>query len=406
MLVLGDAHADEQSNRRALLAAYEEADVDTALQMGDLLYYDLPLPTWFIAGNNEDLDVIESVRTGSDSDRTTNAHLLASTAVESAGIRIAGLSGNYVPTQFDKGRADLQDDRRRHFVREDIERVMELTEVDVFLTHEAPHGLLQSDGYDVGCKYVDGILRNLNPDSVWSATTTNTSRARSAKRRSSASLRSGRAIISSIRRRSRSNVTHHRRRSRRAALCLRSRVKWCSSLAIETFWAPRSVDESPLDRSHIAFDVGVERTPLQIEEFEQKDRDEDAENPEQYFDVGEKEVMEDDRDRDARSNEAERGNEPVRPGHVGELEVRVVRDGEREKECDGAELGKPLERAEGGERGCEPAHGLTGSRYTTRYRRRSGHYIRTHHTADTGNRQGPIRRSGREFPRSWKSRDR
>ena len=164
MLVLGDAHADEQSNRRALLAAYEEADVDTALQVGDLLYYDLPLPTWFIAGNNEDFDIIESLRTGSDSDRTTNVHLLASTAVELHGIRVAGLSGNYAPTQFDKGRAELQDDRRRHFVREDIERVMELTEVDVFLTHEAPHGLLQSDGYDVGCKYIDGILRNLSPD--------------------------------------------------------------------------------------------------------------------------------------------------------------------------------------------------------------------------------------------------
>ncbi|RMB25347.1 hypothetical protein ATH50_0434 [Haloplanus aerogenes] len=50
--------------------------------------------------------------------------------------------------------------------------------------------------------------------------------------------------------------------------------------SIETFWAPRSVDESALDRSAIAFDIGVERTPLQIEEFEQKDRDENAEDPE------------------------------------------------------------------------------------------------------------------------------
>lgn len=146
------------------MAAYEEADTDTALQVGDLLYYDLPLPTWFIAGNNENLDIIESLRTGSDSNRTTNGHLLASSVVELHGIRVAGLSGNYAPTQYDKSRAELQDDRRRHFVREDVERVIELTEVDVFLTHEAPHGLLQSDGCDVGCTYIDGILRDLSPD--------------------------------------------------------------------------------------------------------------------------------------------------------------------------------------------------------------------------------------------------
>ncbi|AGN00847.1 metallophosphoesterase [Salinarchaeum sp. Harcht-Bsk1] len=164
MLVLGDAHADEQSNRSALLAAYEEADADTALQVGDLLYYDLPVPTWFVAGNDEDLDVVESLRTGSDADRTRNVHLLASTAVERHGIRVAGLSGNYAPTQFDRPRSELENDRRRHFVSDDVERATELTDVDVFLAHEAPHGLLQSDGYDVGCKHVDAILRALTPD--------------------------------------------------------------------------------------------------------------------------------------------------------------------------------------------------------------------------------------------------
>lgn len=164
MLVLGDAHADDASNRRALLAAYEETDTDTALQVGDLLYYDLPLPTWFIAGNNEDFDVIESLRTGNNPKTTTNAHLLVSTAVELRGIRIAGLSGNHAPTQYDKTRSELNESRRRHFVRKDVERAMELTEVDVFLTHEAPHGLLQTGGYDVGCKHIDAILRTLEPD--------------------------------------------------------------------------------------------------------------------------------------------------------------------------------------------------------------------------------------------------
>ncbi len=62
MLVLGDAHADEKAKREALLAAFGETDADRALQVGDLQYYELPVPTWFVAGNDEDLNVIEALR--------------------------------------------------------------------------------------------------------------------------------------------------------------------------------------------------------------------------------------------------------------------------------------------------------------------------------------------------------
>ncbi|MFB6153430.1 MAG: metallophosphoesterase [Halodesulfurarchaeum sp.] len=165
MLVLGDAHADSPARRRALLAAYRDADADTALQLGDLLHYDLPVPTYFIAGNNEDFDVIEALRHGlvrrSD---VENANLLASTAVTVEGLRIAGLSGNYAPTQFEKPRSALEGERRRHFVRADVEQAKQLDGVDVFLAHEAPHGTPVSETYDVGCRYVDEILRHLDPE--------------------------------------------------------------------------------------------------------------------------------------------------------------------------------------------------------------------------------------------------
>lgn len=164
MLVLGDAHAEETSNRRALLAAYDEADAEEALQVGDLQYYDLPAPTWFVAGNDEDFDVVESLRSGSECGETTNAHLLASTAVRLHGLRIAGLSGIHAPTRYDESRSDLEGDSRGYFVEEDVERATNLTDIDVFLTHESPHGLLRSDGYDVGCKHVDAILQALSPD--------------------------------------------------------------------------------------------------------------------------------------------------------------------------------------------------------------------------------------------------
>ncbi|USZ69037.1 metallophosphoesterase [Halorussus salilacus] len=165
MLVLGDAHADDPDNRRALFAAYRDADADVALQLGDLIYYDLPIPTYFIAGNNEDFDTIEALRNGRvESSGVTNAFLLAGTAVELDGLRIAGLSGNYAPTQYDRPRPNLQGDRRRHFVRDDIAQIKRLEGVDVLLVHEAPHGLPVAEDYEVGCDHIDGIVDALDPD--------------------------------------------------------------------------------------------------------------------------------------------------------------------------------------------------------------------------------------------------
>ncbi|WP_135534234.1 metallophosphoesterase family protein [Halostella pelagica] len=157
MLVLGDAHAADPENREALRSAYDAADADVALHVGDLEYYDLPVPTYFVAGNNEDFDVVESMRQNATlGDR--NARLLASTAVEVSGLRVAGLSGNYAPTRYEKSRDELSGDRRRHFTHEDVRSAIELSDVDVFLTHEPPQGFMGR-----GCAHVDDILRALRP---------------------------------------------------------------------------------------------------------------------------------------------------------------------------------------------------------------------------------------------------
>jgi Icc-related predicted phosphoesterase len=164
MLVLGDAHASDPGRRAALLEAYETTDADHAIQLGDLEYYDLPLPTWFIAGNNEDQDVIAALRAGQRPDGVRNAYLLESDVATVEGVRIAGLSGNYAPTRFDRDRADLSGDRRRHFVRAEIDRAAALSDVDVFLTHEAPHGVIETASSDAGNEHVDRILRAVEPD--------------------------------------------------------------------------------------------------------------------------------------------------------------------------------------------------------------------------------------------------
>lgn len=166
ILVLGDVHASDPDNWEALLAAFEAADADAAIQVGDLERYDLPVPTWFVAGNNEDHDVIDSMRSNetlaeatTGGDAAGNAHLLASTAADVAGLRVAGLSGNFAPTQFEKPRADLSGGRRRHFVREDVAAAKSLANVDVLLTHEPPRGFMGS-----GSEHVDELLDALAPD--------------------------------------------------------------------------------------------------------------------------------------------------------------------------------------------------------------------------------------------------
>jgi Icc-related predicted phosphoesterase len=164
MLVLGDAHASDPERRAALLAAYDAADDDHAIQVGDLEYYDLPLPTWFIAGNNEDQDVIAALRSGERPAGVRNAHLVSSDVATVEGVRIAGLSGNFAPTRFERDRETLSGDRRRHFVRAEVDRAAALQDVDVFLTHEAPHGVIETASYDAGNQHVDRILRELEPD--------------------------------------------------------------------------------------------------------------------------------------------------------------------------------------------------------------------------------------------------
>ncbi len=166
MLVLGDAHADDPDNREALFAAYDAVDPDAALQVGDLLCYDLPAPTWFVAGNNEEFDVIDALRRGDASlTAAERPHLLASTVAEVEGLRVAGLSGNFAPTKYERSREELSGERRRHFVQSEVERAKSLSDVDVFLSHEAPHGILRVDGgRDPGVRAVDEILDAVEPD--------------------------------------------------------------------------------------------------------------------------------------------------------------------------------------------------------------------------------------------------
>ena len=108
-------------------------------------YEPLPAPLHWIKGNNENFDAIASGRL------PANLHYIPNgNAVEIDGLTVAGLGGTFAPTMFEVAAADLPHpqkrtetatalaDRRRHFVREEVERCQALRRVDVFLSHEAP----------------------------------------------------------------------------------------------------------------------------------------------------------------------------------------------------------------------------------------------------------------------------
>jgi Icc-related predicted phosphoesterase len=136
-------------------------DAAVAPQVGDLCHDDHPGSTRFVAGNNEDLDVIEALHAGRRPEGVQNAHLLASEVVDHDGCRIAGASGTFASTQFEKA---LDGDRRQHFVADDVERACASTDVAVLLAHDPPHGLIQRGGDDIDCKQVDAILEAVEPE--------------------------------------------------------------------------------------------------------------------------------------------------------------------------------------------------------------------------------------------------
>jgi uncharacterized protein len=141
--VVGDIHG----NFKALdLILSRHPEVPFWLCVGDVAsangsYPQPPAPVYWIQGNNESFDRIAALRAGSDA--IPNLHFIPNgTALTIGPITVAGVGGTFAPTWYETPAAALpakpKDDKRRHFVREEIESCKRLRRVDVFLTHEAP----------------------------------------------------------------------------------------------------------------------------------------------------------------------------------------------------------------------------------------------------------------------------
>jgi len=141
------AVADLHGNFDALYRAMaRHADVPLWLCVGDVgsvtgAYPEPPKPLYWIKGNNENFDRIAAWQAGRD--LVANLHYIANgTSARVGSLEVAGLGGTYAPKWYDTPAAQLphtpRDDKRRHFVREDVEASKRLAPIDILMTHEAP----------------------------------------------------------------------------------------------------------------------------------------------------------------------------------------------------------------------------------------------------------------------------
>jgi Icc-related predicted phosphoesterase len=172
---LGDVHGAFADARRIV---ERHPEVPAWLCVGDIAseagtYEPLGGSIYWIHGNNDNFDAIAA------GDLPAGLHHLANgTAIEVEGFRVAGLGGTFAPTWFEaaaaalphpvKGtaRATALADKRRHFVRDEVDACQALRSVDILLTHEAARPfrpLPGGRGPDAGKEQINDILRAMQP---------------------------------------------------------------------------------------------------------------------------------------------------------------------------------------------------------------------------------------------------
>ena len=168
---LGDIHGDFAAVRRAMTA---HPEVPFWLCVGDVAdvdgrYEPFPSPVYWIKGNNENFDAIAA------GELPDALHYIPNgTIVDPGGVRVAGLGGTFAPTMYEVPAAELPHpkkgsakatelaDRRRHFVREEVEACKRMRGVDVLLTHEAPRPF-RVGGMDAGKTPINEVLVAMKP---------------------------------------------------------------------------------------------------------------------------------------------------------------------------------------------------------------------------------------------------
>ncbi len=152
---------------------------DVASNEGE--YFEPAAPLYWIKGNNEDFDVIAAAIAGRPSASTL--HYLPNGGPHQVGPwRVAALGGTFAPSWYNTPAASLppsrgrkmsaaslklgksRDDKRRHFVRDEVMVCKSLTGIDLLLTHEAPRPFYPAGRrMDAGKTVLNDVLSAMKP---------------------------------------------------------------------------------------------------------------------------------------------------------------------------------------------------------------------------------------------------
>jgi hypothetical protein len=180
---LGDIHGAFDTVQAIMT---RHADVPLWVQVGDVAsndgqYFAPACPLYFIKGNNEDFDVLADAATGHPP--AANLHYLYNGGPFQVGPwRLAALGGTFAPSWYQTPAASLppsrgrrtsnaavklgksRDDKRRHFVREEVLTCKRLPGIDLFLTHEAPRPFYPAGRrIDAGKTVINEVLAAMRP---------------------------------------------------------------------------------------------------------------------------------------------------------------------------------------------------------------------------------------------------
>jgi hypothetical protein len=167
---VGDLHGDFESLDRVMA---RHPEVGFWLCPGDLASddgaYPRPrAPLYWIKGNNEDFDFVDAQPAGGGT--LPNLHFIPNgVPVQAHGLRLSGLGGTFAPTVYETPAADLlrastaKNDRRRHFVHEEVDACNALQNVDIFLSHEAARPFPLPRVKDAGKTSINEVLSKMRP---------------------------------------------------------------------------------------------------------------------------------------------------------------------------------------------------------------------------------------------------
>jgi predicted phosphodiesterase len=179
----GDIHGAFETVNQIMA---RHADVPLWISVGDIasnegIYFSPVAPLHWIKGNNEDFEVVAAALAGRPASDTLR-YLPNGGPYQVGPWRIAALGGTFAPNWYHTPAAALPpssgrraaaatlklgknlDDKRRHFVREEVLLCKRLVGIDVFLTHEAPRPFHPAGRrIDAGKTVINEILAAMRP---------------------------------------------------------------------------------------------------------------------------------------------------------------------------------------------------------------------------------------------------